>query len=67
MARAMRGTGGWSAAVSDDSIVAAIRLLAETTGDDVIVSVTEPETLPYVVNGDVNADGVGGAGKFQCG
>ena len=31
-ARAMRGTGGWSAAVSDDSIVAAIRLLAETTG-----------------------------------
>jgi threonine synthase len=31
-ARAMRGTGGWSAAVSDDCIVAAIRLLAETTG-----------------------------------
>ena len=31
-ARAMRGTGGWAAAVSDDSIVAAIRLLAETTG-----------------------------------
>jgi threonine synthase len=31
-ARAMRGTGGWSAAVSDDRIVAAIRLLAETTG-----------------------------------
>ncbi len=31
-ARAMRGTGGWSAAVSDASIVAAIRLLAETTG-----------------------------------
>ncbi len=31
-ARAMRGTGGWAAAVSDASIVAAIRLLAETTG-----------------------------------
>jgi threonine synthase len=31
-ARAMRGTGGWSAAVSDEAIVAAIRLLAETTG-----------------------------------
>ena len=31
-ARAMRGTDGWSAAVSDDSIIAAIRLLAETTG-----------------------------------
>lgn len=31
-ARAMRGTGGWSAAVSDERIVAAIRLLAETTG-----------------------------------
>ena len=28
----MRGTGGWAAAVSDDAIVAAIRLLAETTG-----------------------------------
>jgi threonine synthase len=31
-ARAMRGTGGWSAAVSDERIVGAIRLLAETTG-----------------------------------
>lgn len=31
-ARAMRGTGGWAAAVSDERIVAAIRLLAETTG-----------------------------------
>jgi threonine synthase len=31
-ARAIRGTGGWAAAVSDASIVAAIRLLAETTG-----------------------------------
>jgi len=31
-ARAMRGTGGWAAAVSDDRIVAAIRLLAKTTG-----------------------------------
>jgi threonine synthase len=31
-ARAMRDTGGWAAAVSDDAIVAGIRLLAETTG-----------------------------------
>jgi threonine synthase len=31
-ARAMRGTGGWAAAVSDERIVSAIRLLAETTG-----------------------------------
>jgi threonine synthase len=31
-ARAMRGTGGWAAAVRDERIVAAIRLLAETTG-----------------------------------
>lgn len=31
-ARAMRGTGGWAAAVSDERIVAAIRLLAESTG-----------------------------------
>jgi threonine synthase len=31
-ARAMRATGGWAAAVSDDAIVAGIRLLAESTG-----------------------------------
>jgi len=31
-ARAMRGTSGWAAAVSDERIVAGIRLLAETTG-----------------------------------
>jgi threonine synthase len=28
----MRATGGWAAAVSDEAIVAAIRLLAETSG-----------------------------------
>jgi threonine synthase len=31
-ARAMRESGGWAAAVSDDELVAGIRLLAETTG-----------------------------------
>jgi threonine synthase len=31
-ARAMRATGGWAAAVSDEAIVASIRLLAETSG-----------------------------------
>jgi threonine synthase len=31
-ARAIRETGGWAAAVSDEEIVAGIRLLAETTG-----------------------------------
>jgi threonine synthase len=31
-ARAMRETGGWAAAVSDDALVAGIRLLAETSG-----------------------------------
>lgn len=31
-ARAIRGTGGWAAAVPDADIVAGIRLLAETTG-----------------------------------
>jgi threonine synthase len=31
-ARAMRASGGWAAAVSDQAIVAGIRLLAETTG-----------------------------------
>ena len=31
-ARAMRASGGWAAAVNDQSIVAGIRLLAETTG-----------------------------------
>ncbi|MFN2564213.1 MAG: threonine synthase [Gemmatimonadaceae bacterium] len=30
--RAMRESGGWGAAVSDDDLVAGIRLLAETTG-----------------------------------
>jgi len=31
-ARALRETGGWGAAVSDEAIVAGIRVLAETTG-----------------------------------
>jgi threonine synthase len=31
-ANAMRETGGWAAAVSDDQIIAGIKLLAETTG-----------------------------------
>jgi threonine synthase len=31
-ARAMRESGGWAAAVSDEELVAGIRLLAETTG-----------------------------------
>ena len=31
-ARAMRDSGGWAAAVSDEALVAGIRLLAETTG-----------------------------------
>ena len=31
-AQAIRGTGGWVAAVSDEDLVAGIRLLAETTG-----------------------------------
>jgi threonine synthase len=31
-AKAIRGTGGWAAAVSDADLVAGIRLLAETTG-----------------------------------
>src|SRR5438874_3658481 len=31
-ARAMRDTGGWAASVSDEAIVAGIRLLAEATG-----------------------------------
>jgi threonine synthase len=31
-ARAMRESGGWAAAVSDEDLVAGIRLLAETTG-----------------------------------
>jgi threonine synthase len=31
-AQAIRGTGGWAAAVSDADLVAGIRLLAETTG-----------------------------------
>src|SRR5205823_14291407 len=31
-ARAMRETGGWAAAVSDNALVAGIRLLAETSG-----------------------------------
>ncbi|HSL72542.1 MAG TPA: pyridoxal-phosphate dependent enzyme, partial [Longimicrobiales bacterium] len=31
-AAAIRQTGGWAAAVSDEALVAAIRLLAETTG-----------------------------------
>ena len=31
-ARAMRASGGWAAAVSDQAIVSGIRLLAETTG-----------------------------------
>jgi threonine synthase len=31
-AAALRGTGGWAAAVTDDALVAGIRLLAETTG-----------------------------------
>jgi threonine synthase len=30
--RAIRGSGGWAASVSDASLVAGIRLLAETTG-----------------------------------
>ena len=31
-ANAIRGTGGWAAAVSDEALVAGIRLLAESTG-----------------------------------
>jgi threonine synthase len=31
-AQALRGTGGWAQAVSDDALCAGIRLLAETTG-----------------------------------
>jgi threonine synthase len=31
-ARAIRETGGWAAAVSDEQLVAGIRLLAETSG-----------------------------------
>ena len=31
-ARAMRNTGGWAEAVSDESLVEGIQLLAETTG-----------------------------------
>jgi threonine synthase len=57
-ARAIRDTNGWAAAVSDDDLVAAIRLLAETTGvfAETAGGVTVAGALALAAAGRLRAD-----------
>jgi len=57
-ARTMRETGGWAAAVSDQQIVAGIRLLAETSGvfTETAGGVTVAAALDLAESGRLRAD-----------
>jgi threonine synthase len=56
--RAMRESGGWAAAVTDDELVAGIRLLAETTGifAETAGGVTVAAALALAASGRLKAD-----------
>ncbi len=57
-ARAMRESGGWGAAVSDEQLIAGIRLLAETTGifAETAGGVTVAAALALVRSGHLKPD-----------
>jgi threonine synthase len=57
-ARAIRETGGWAAAVSDDELIAGIRLLAETSGvfTETAGGVTVAGALALAASGHLKED-----------
>ncbi|HVQ48134.1 MAG TPA: pyridoxal-phosphate dependent enzyme, partial [Gemmatimonadales bacterium] len=57
-ARAIRETGGWAAAVSDEELTAGIRLLAETSGvfTETAGGVTVAAALALAESGHLKAD-----------
>jgi threonine synthase len=56
--RAIRGSGGWAASVTDTELVAGIRLLAETTGifTETAGGVTVAAALKLAAGGRLNSD-----------